>query len=146
MDSLLKDLRFAERMLVKQPALAFIAIVTFALGIGLTATVFSIVNGALYRGLPFEQSDRVAWVHRNNPSENDDQVGVTAPDFFDWKARESIFEGLAAMTFSPVNIALGEGRPGRFAGASFTSEMLDALNVEPALGRGFRAGGGPTGR
>jgi len=140
MDSLFKDFRFAARMLVKQPALALIAIVTFALGIGLTTTVFSIVNGALYRGLPFEQSERIAWVHRNKPSENQNQMGVTAPDYFDWKARQSAFEAMAAMTFSPVNLALGQGRPERYAGASFTSEMLDVLNVAPILGRGFREG------
>ncbi len=79
MDSLLKDLRFSARMLINQPALAFIAIVTFALGIGLTTTVFSIVNGALYRGLPFEESERIAWIHRNNPSGNIDQMGVSVP-------------------------------------------------------------------
>jgi hypothetical protein len=128
MDSLLKDLRFAARMLVKQPALAFIAIVTFALGIGFTATVFSIVNGALYRGLPFEQSTGLLG------------CVATTPDFLDRKARQSAFKNLAAMAFSPVNIALGEGRPERFEGASFTSEMLDVLNVEPVLGRAFGPG------
>ena len=140
MDSLLKDLRFGFRMLVKQPTLALIAIVTFTLGIGLTTTVFSIVNGALYRGLPFEESERIAWVHRNNPSENQNQMGVTVPDYFDWRARQSAFESMAAMSFSPVNLALGEGRPERFAGASFTAEMLDVLNLQPILGRGFREG------
>ena len=140
MDSLLKDLRFGFRMLVKQPTLALIAIVTFTLGIGLTTTVFSIVNGALYRGLPFEESERIAWVHRNKPSENQNQMGVTVPDYFDWRARQSAFESMAAMSFSPVNLALGEGRPERFAGASFTAEMLDVLNLRPILGRGFREG------
>ena len=140
MDSLLKDLRFGFRMLVKQPALALVAIVTFALGIGLTATVFSIVNGALYQGLPFEESERVAWVHRNNPSENLNQIGVSVPDYFDWKARQNVFERMAAMSFNPVNLAQGEGRPERFYGAQFTADMLDVLNVVPILGRGFREG------
>ena len=140
MDSLLQDLRFSARMLIKQPALALIAIVTFALGIGLTTTVFSIVNGALYRGLPFEESERIAWIHRNKPSENIQQMGVNVPDFFDWQARQTAFEGMAAFSTEPVNLAEGEGRPERFLAARFTSAMLDVLNVQPALGRGFRSG------
>ncbi len=140
MDSLLKDFRFAARMLVKQPGLAFIAIVTFSLGIGLTTTVFSIVNGALYKGLPFEESERIAWVHRNKPSENIDNMGVTVPDFFDWQARQTAFESMAAFSGDAVNLAEGEGRPERYLGARFTSDMLDVLQVQPVVGRGFRAG------
>ena len=140
MDSLLKDLRFNARMLIKQPALAFVAIVTFALGIGLTTTVFSIVNGALYRGLPFEESERIAWIHRNKPSENIDRMGVSVPDFFDWQARQTAFEIMAAFNSNAVNLAEGEGRPERFLGARFTAEMLDVLKVQPVLGRGFREG------
>ncbi len=140
MDSLLKDLRFGFRMLVKQPTLALIAIVTFTLGIGLTTTVYSIVNGALYRGLPFEESERIAWILRNKPSENINRMGVSVPDFFDWQARQTAFESMAAFGSNPVNLAQGEGRPERFQGARFTADMLDVLNVQPVLGRGFREG------
>jgi hypothetical protein len=62
MDALLRDLRFGIRMLVKRPGLSLTVIVTFALGIGLTTTVFSIVNGAMFKGLPFERADRVMLV------------------------------------------------------------------------------------
>ena len=140
MSSIFRDFRFSARMLIKQPALAFIAIVTFALGIGLTTTVFSIVNGALYRGLPFEESERIAWIHRNNPSQNISQMGVSVPDFFDWQARQTAFEIMAAFSSNAVNLAEGEGRPERFLGARFTTGMLDVLKVQPVLGRGFREG------
>jgi predicted permease len=140
MDALLKDLRFSIRMLLKHPALSIIAIVTFGLGIGLTTIVFSIINGALFRGLPFEGSDRVVWVTSTLPSRNIESMGVNAPDFLEWRTQQTAFEHMAAFATGPVNLAEPEGRPERFSGGQLTVDMLEVLNVQPALGRGFREG------
>ncbi len=91
METLLKDLRFSIRMLVKHPSISIISVITFGLGIGLTATVFSIINGALFRGLPFEDSDRVMWVDNSKPSENIQQMGVSVLDFLAWQAQQTVF-------------------------------------------------------
>jgi putative ABC transport system permease protein len=140
MDALLKDLRFSVRMLIKHPGLSLIAIVTFGLGIGLTTVVFSIINGALFRGLPFEGSDRIVWVVNTQPSRNIESMGVNVPDFMEWQAQQTAFEYMAGFSTGPVNLAETEGRPERFSGGYLSVDMLDVLNVQPALGRGFREG------
>ncbi len=140
METLLKDLRFSIRMLVKHPSISMISVITFGLGIGLTATVFSIINGALFRGLPFEDSDRVMWVDRSKPSENIQRMGVSVPEFLDWQAQQSVFERMAVFSAAPVNLSETEGQPERFMGGLFSAEMFEALNVQPFLGRGFREG------
>lgn len=140
MDALLRDLHFSVRMLFKHPGLSLIAIVTFGLGIGLTTTVFSIINGALYRGLPFEDSDRVVWVSRTQPSRDIESMDANVPDFMDWREQQTVFEYLAAFGGVPVNLAETEGRPERFSGGLFSADMLAALNVQPILGRGFTEG------
>jgi predicted permease len=140
MDGLLKDLRFSARMLLKHRALSTIAIFTFGLGIGLTAIVFSIVNGALFRGLPFEGSDRILWLVNTQPSRNIRLMSVNAPDFLAWRAQQTAFEEIAAFSTGPLNLAEPEGRPERLTSGHFSSNMLQALNVQPVLGRGFREG------
>lgn len=140
MDALLKDLRFGIRMLVKHPGLTLFSIVTFGLGIGLTTTVFSIVNGAILKGLPFEGAERIMWVARTNPSEDIERMGVNAPDFFAWGERQTAFESIAAFTGQPVNLAEEGTAPERLLGASFSVDMFSVLNVKPMLGRGFLDG------
>jgi putative ABC transport system permease protein len=140
MDTLLKDLRFSIRMLVKHPTISLISVVTFGLGIGLTTTVFSIINGALFRGLPFEGSDRIVRVDRAKPSENIWRMSVGVPDFLDWQAQQTVFEAMAALSTAPVNLSETEGQPERVTAGLFSAAMFDALNVQPILGRGFREG------
>lgn len=140
MGTILKDLRYGVRMLFKSPGLSLIAVVTFALGIGLTTTVFSIVNGALLQGLPFPQSERLAALGRTNPSQDIQNMGVTAHDFVDWREQQSVFEGLTAMTFGAVNIAGTEGQPDFYSGAFVSANMFDQLRVQPHMGRAFQEG------
>ena len=77
MDGFVKDVKYGVRMLISSPVLSLIAIVAFSLGIGLTTTVFSIVNGAMYKGLPFDQADRIVSVWRNNPERDIERGGVS---------------------------------------------------------------------
>jgi hypothetical protein len=80
MDSLLQDLRLAFRIARKNPGMSLIVILTFGLGIGLTTTVFSIVNGVIYKGLPFEDPGRIVAVGRTNLEQDVPFMGVTAHD------------------------------------------------------------------
>ena len=68
MTGLTRDLRYGIRMLAKNPGLSLAAVMAFALGIGLSTAMFSIVYGAILRGLPFEESERLMHVENNNPS------------------------------------------------------------------------------
>ena len=140
MDQIRKDLVFAIRMIVKNPGLSLIVIVTFSLGIGLTTTVFSIVNGALFKGLPFEDADRVMALGRTNPSQDIQNMGVSVHDLVDWAEQQTVFEDMAAILTRTVNLAGTEGRPERYRGAFVTASLFDVLEVHPALGRAFQQG------
>ncbi|MCK5650913.1 MAG: hypothetical protein KAJ42_06045, partial [Gemmatimonadetes bacterium] len=72
-------------MAVKNRGMSLIVILTFGLGIGLTTTVFSIVNGAIFKGLPFEDSHRIMALGRTNPSRGVEFMGVSVHDYADWR-------------------------------------------------------------
>src|SRR6185295_12397716 len=106
-------------MLLKRPGTSAIAVLALALGIGLTATMFSIVQGAFLRGLPFEESDRIMSVGRVNVTRPTNSLPVTAEDFADWQASQQSFEPLAA--FGGDNVVISGGlTPQRYRAARFT--------------------------
>ena len=118
MHHLLTDLRSGVRMLVKYPTLSIVAVLTLGLGIGLSTTVFCVVNGGMFKGLPFPDGQRVvvpgrhqsvAATSRGTISVQDIAVCQAAPD-----VRSS---GWARTVFTPINLSTEEGRPERFSGA-----------------------------
>jgi len=145
MGRLWHDLRFGFRMLIKHPTLSIISIVTFGLGIGLTTTVFSVVNGAMFKGLPFEEADRLVTVASTNPSRNLALMPVSIHDFVVWQERQTVFESLGAWSFVPINLSWQEDRPERYSAGAFSVGVFEALRVKPLLGRTFRAGEDRTG-
>lgn len=88
MDSLIKDLRYGMRGLVKQPGFTAVAVLSIALGIGVNITIFSFVNAALFRPLPFSEPDRLARVWDSN--------AVSYPDYIAYRDGTTAFSGLAA--------------------------------------------------
>src|SRR5207249_7466109 len=100
---LLKDLRFGFRSLVGSPGLTVVALTALALGIGANATVFTLTNAVLFKGFPFDRSDRILYLLERNVR-NDRFAGVSYPDFRDWSAQAKSFEGLAAFAGGPTNI------------------------------------------
>jgi predicted permease len=137
MEAFLNDLRFGIRMLYKHPGMSLMAIVTFALGIGLTTTVFSIVNGAAFKGLPFDESDRIMALGRTNPAQNIQNMGVSVHDFVEWRDQNTVFDGIAAWSVTAVNLSREEGRPERHTGGRFSAGLFELLRVRPVLGRTF---------
>ena len=137
MSGLLGDLRYAARMLVKHPAVSGLAVVTLGLGIGLTAVMFSIVYGALWRGLPFDNGDRILAVQRANPERGFDQMGVPIHEYRDWREQQTSFEQLAALYEGTVNVRWLD-EPERFDGAFVTANLFSALGVQPQIGRPVR--------
>jgi putative ABC transport system permease protein len=133
------DFRHGVRMLFKHPGLAAIAIVALALGIGLTATMWSIVWGGILRGLPFEEAERIVHLERSRPSHDIESYGVPASDFAAWQAEARSFEQLGAYSEGTVNVSGGEGRPERFEGGFVTPEVFPLLRVAPLMGRTFTA-------
>jgi len=135
--SFLADLRQGARMLVKYPGLTVIAVVALALGIGLTATMFSIVWGAFLRGLPFEQQDQIVHVYRTRPSHQVDRDGVPASDYAAYREGQRSFTDLGAFGEGTVNVTGGEGGPERFDGGYIAPSVFRIIGVAPALGRNF---------
>lgn len=134
MDLLVKDLRFGARMLIKNPASTGISVLALALGIGLTAMMFSIIHGAILRGLPFDGADRLVYISHSNPVENFQRMSIPIHDFEDYRAQQQAFTDLAAYYTGTVNVS-GIDRPERFDGAFIMPEMFSLLRVQPALGR-----------
>jgi predicted permease len=140
MTSLVTDVRSGVRMLLRYPTLSSVAILTLGLGIGLSTTVFCVVNGGLFKGLPFPDADRVVSVVTTHPAQNQPRQPVSVHDLAIWQERQTSFEKFGAFGFAPVNLATGDGRPERVSAGRLTVTAFEALGVQPVLGRGFRDG------
>jgi len=140
MRQLLTDIRSGVRMLVKYPTLSLVAILTLGLGLGLSTTVFCVVNGGLFKGLPFPDGDRIVSLVATNPSQNQPRQPISVQDLAIWQARQTVFDKMGPYFFSPMNLSSEEGRPERFSGGLLSVAAFEALGVQPALGRGFREG------
>src|SRR5688572_17050969 len=100
MDTLLQDVRYGLRTLLRQPGFAATAILTLALGIGATTAIFSVVNAVVLRPMPFDAPDRVMVVTNTNTKTGTRNTTIAGPDFFDWRAASRSFEALAYYTGS----------------------------------------------
>jgi putative ABC transport system permease protein len=137
MQTLWQDLRYGVRMLLKNPAFTLIAIVTLALGIGATTAIFSVVNAALLKPLPFSEPDKLVWVMGTN-SAGSNSTPLSPLDFLDYRQQNSSLDHLAAYIAVPVSYNLtGSGEPERLAGQVVTTDYFDTLGVKPAMGRAF---------
>lgn len=133
MELFLRDIRYAVRGLLREPALAATAIVTLALGIGANTAVFGLVEGLILRPLPFPDADRLVQVWQTEP--DNPKRPVAPANFLDWRRDSRSFEGLAAFTLRRRNL-LGEA-PEQVEVASVSAAFLRVLGVRPALGRDF---------
>jgi putative ABC transport system permease protein len=139
MDNFLKDVRHGIRLLIKSPALTTVAVLALTAGIGLTTTMFSIVYGALYRGLPFDRPDQIIHLERTNIQQSGSSFEVSIHDFLDWRAQQRSFEALSGFYTGTVNLS-GVERAERYDGAFVSANMFSLLRVQPVLGRVFQEG------
>lgn len=147
MNALLRDIRYGFRSLTHSPALAFVATLALTIGIALTTTMFSIVYGAMMKGLPFEEGNRIVMVRRHDVTQRADNFfDVSIRDLVDYKAQQKTLVDLAGTTSGTINIS-GNDKAERYAGSWVTANTFDVLRVRPVLGRGFLPGddlpGGP---
>src|SRR5215470_7884712 len=117
MDAILRDLRYGFRSLVKHPGVTLFAITALTLGIGVTTTMFSIVYGALIKGLPYEDADRILEVLRAMPSKHMTRMGVPVGEYFEYRDQQHSFARMAANTDGTMNVSGGTGLPERYLGA-----------------------------
>ena len=139
MESILQDLRYGIRTLLKQPGFTIVAVITLALGIGANTAIFSVVNSVLLRPLPFPQPDRLVKVAMTNARLGEDDGVLCVADFMDWQAQNKVFEDLAAFSDSWFSMT-GGGEPVRVRGVWATTGFFSTLKAQPMLGRTFIAG------
>ncbi|HEV8168889.1 MAG TPA: ABC transporter permease, partial [Pyrinomonadaceae bacterium] len=146
MDSLIKDIRYGFRGLLKRPGFTVIALVALALGIGANTAIFSLVNAVVIRPLPFPEPDQLVWVF-GNIRNGGSRASVSPLDFVDYRNQNKTFEQFAASGTSPRPMNLtGTGEPERLMASAVTGNYFDTFKVYPALGRGFSLENEKTGQ
>ena len=134
MNTLWQDIRFAVRMLAKNWSVTAIIVVVLALGIGANTAIFSVVNAALLRPLPYADPDRLVRLSEDSP--NVPGMSISYPNFLDWREQNRVFSGIAAMQFRSLNLT-GNDEPERLPGRAVSAELFDVLGVKVAQGRSF---------
>ncbi|HEX5074039.1 MAG TPA: ABC transporter permease [Gemmatimonadaceae bacterium] len=137
MQAVLRDIRYGARSLRKSRALTFVALLALTLGIGLTTTMFSIVYGAMLKGLPFPNADELIFVQRDNLARGLQRMPTPIHDYLDYRSQQRSFSGIAAFYQGTVNVS-GAEKAERYDGAWVSAEFFDVLQVMPQLGRAFR--------
>jgi len=133
--SLLRDVRFAVRVLIKNRWFTLMAAVVLALGIGANNAVFTLVNAVLLRGLPFSNSEQIMMVMTRDSRGRDS--GVSVLDFNDWQKSARTFSHLSFVFNGSFNVG-EEGRiPENYFGAYVSANFNKMLGVSPVLGRDF---------
>ena len=135
MGTFVQDVKYAVRMLVKNPGFALIAILTLALGIGANTALFSVVNGVLLNPLPFASPSRLAAIHWKTPQF--EQASITYLNFLDWQRDNRTFEAMAAYREMDFSLT-GYGDPQRLHGQQISADFFPILGVQPILGRMIR--------
>jgi len=134
MGTLLSDLRYGFRMLTKSPGFTAVAVLTLALGIGATTTIFSVVDAVLLRPLPYKDSAQLVVMREKTHRVGD--VSVSYPDFLDWRQQSRVFAGMAAAHNVGFNLG-GITQPESIGGYAVSPNFLSLLGVRPILGRDF---------
>src|SRR6187402_1857383 len=131
-----RDIRYAVRSLVHDAGVSTIVILCLSLGIGVNATLFSVIDGVLIQPLPFAEPDRLLILNENFERGGIREAGVSYPDLIDFRARTTTFAAIVAT--SGRTMALTEGvEPERLAGSAITWDLFPVLGVAPVLGRHF---------
>ena len=139
----LRDLRFAVRSLSRRPGFSAIACLALALGIGANTAIFTVVDSALLRPLPYADADRVVIVHSTTRPSSVGQA-VSGGDFVDLRTQSRSFAGLAAFRNTGFNLT-GDETAERIDGAVVSPDFFDILGARPFVGHPFAEGtsGGP---
>ena len=138
METLLKDIRYGVRTLLKTPGFTAVAVIALALGIGANTAIFSVVNAVLLRPLPFQQSEQLVMVWEKRAQLGRERNPVSPPDFNDWRAQNQVFEDMAAFSGQGFNLGAGT-EPERIQGAGVSPSLFSILRAQPRMGRVFEA-------
>jgi predicted permease len=136
MQTLLQDLRFGARMLLKQPGFTIIAIITLALGIGANTAIFSVINAVLLRPLPYPEAEQLVWL-----TERHEQIPrrwISYPNFLDWQSHSQSFEAMATIRGWQMTMT-GNGEAQSLSGRMVTADYFRVMRARPFIGRDFNS-------
>ena len=134
MRSLISDLRYAVRGLLKSPGFACTAVLTLAIGIGSTTAIFSVVYAVLLKPLPYPDSERLYALGELRPSFG--ELALAYPDYLDWRANQHSFEDISVYRRDTFNLTANSG-PEHLNGAFVSASYFHVLRLKPELGRMF---------
>jgi predicted permease len=134
METLIQDLRYGLRMLVKRPVFTSVAVLTLALGLGSTTAIFSVINGLLLRPLPYPDPDQVVRVWQ--VGDKGQKMQFSDPNFEDLYAESRSFQALALYSSRAFSVS-GGSEPARTPAAVVSQDFFDVMGVSPLLGRAF---------
>jgi predicted permease len=130
METLVKDIRYGLRSLLKRPGFTTVAVLALALGIGANSTIFSLANSVFLRRLPVPQSNRLVWLFTDRDN------NVSYPDYVDYARQTDIFSGVLAYDWIALNLG-SSGQADRVQGALVSANYFDLLSVKAERGRTF---------
>lgn len=137
--NLVQDLRYAFRLLRKNPGFAVAAVIVLALGIGANTAIFSIVNAVLLRPLPYKDADQLVQIWHVPPAKSFPgltRFSVSAANYIDWEKENQVFEHMAIYTFARFDVTSGD-QPQNIQGAAVSPDFFSVLRSQPIWGRVF---------
>src|SRR5438045_7393592 len=137
MNTILQDLRYGFRLLLKNKAFSPVAILALGLGVGANTAIFSLVNGVLSLPLPFPDAERIIYFEGKNPSAGITDSNISFLDFTDWSQQTDLFKSTAAFWTGSANLGADGAEPERVPRAGVTSGFFSVLGVQPVLGLTF---------
>jgi len=136
MQTFWQDLRYGARMLAKKPGFTLVAILTLALGVGANTAIFTVINAALLRPLPYEDAERLVAVTTTMRRETVEVRSASYLDFVDWRDQNTVFERIAAQS-APSFTLTGAAEPERVNGELVSADYFPLLRARAAFGRTF---------
>jgi hypothetical protein len=129
------DARVGARLLLKHPLLSASVVTTLALGMGLNAAMFSVLNAALLRPLPFAHAEQLVSLGETHPNMPESRV-ASYRSYAEWRGGDAVFSGVTATRPDAFTLE-DHGDPERVFGTRVTASYFDVMGVRPLVGRGF---------
>src|SRR5258707_169436 len=139
METLLKDISYGVRTLIKSPGFTVVAVLALTLGIGANTAIFSVVNSVLLRPLPYRDPSRLMQLWEASVSRGRTEMPASYPNFADWRDQNHVFEQVVAYSDWSFNL-IGSGEPERIRSAMVSPAFFSVLGINPIRGRIFLSG------
>jgi predicted permease len=136
LDAMLKDIRYAIRVLGKNPGFTLVAVISLALGIGANTAIFSMINALMFRPLPAERPEELISVFTTD-SKNPGPLPLSHYNYRDYRDQNDVFSGLLTYNFAQVNLKRGEGENSELFAIVASGNYFDVLGIKAQLGRAF---------